>query len=80
MATIMVFGLLPCRMNKKRENGRVKKDYLYKRIDLEDHMNRSRLVSYEAQTGVDLLHEEMESLSRNLSEYMDCSLFLAKYV
>src|SRR5690625_4370 len=39
---------------------------------------RSRLVSYEGQTGIDLLHEEMESLSNNLAEHMNLNKSMAR--
>lgn len=39
---------------------------------------RSRLVAYEAQTGIDLLHEEMESLSNKLAEYMNLNKNMAR--
>ncbi|MEQ6391364.1 transposase, partial [Bacillaceae bacterium S4-13-58] len=39
---------------------------------------RSRLVAYEAQTGIDLLHEEMASLSNKLAEYMGLNKNMAR--
>lgn len=39
---------------------------------------RSRLVAYEAQTGVDLLHEEMESISNQLADYMALNKSMAR--